>query len=83
MKKYQVIVHSNLDQLLDEIRHRTDPEYTKWTSREFVCRASAERYAFLANIASGRDCSIKEIDPDRYRSLRDRVAHIMGRLGAE
>lgn len=83
MKKYKVYVHPNLDQILEDIRHRADPEYTKWTSKEFICYAAAKRYAFLATLSSGRSCSIKLIDLDPTKSLVERVNHVMGRLGAE
>jgi hypothetical protein len=76
MLKYRVIVHANLDQLLDEIRNRMDPEYRKWTSRDFVCKASAERYAFLAGVASGRKCSVSEICDDQRNRLLTRLDRI-------
>ncbi len=78
MITYQVIVHANMDQLLMDIRNRLNKEYRRWPSREFICRAAALRYAFLANLSTGRECSIKTCDPDQYRSLRLRVEHILG-----
>lgn len=77
MIKYQVIVHANIDQILDEIRNRLNPEYQKWTSREFDTLEEANHYAMMARVASGQEVSIKEKDPDQYKSVRDRVAHIL------
>ena len=78
MKKYRVTIHSNMEQLLEEIRNRTNPEYTRWPTQDFYCRRSAEVYAFQASLATGRTCTIKAIDPNQYRSLRDRIEHQWG-----
>jgi hypothetical protein len=76
MKKYRVSVQRNMDQLLEQIRNRH--LLSQWPSREFDDKESAEMYAFEAGLATGITCVVKEIDPDQYSTLRDRVKHILG-----
>lgn len=78
MPKYQVIVHARLDQLLDDIRNRMNPAYQKWPRKEFMCRSSAERYAFLATMATGRNCSVSEINLAQQNRLITRLDKIFG-----
>jgi hypothetical protein len=75
MKKYRVVVPRNIDEILDHIRKKPKP--IEWPSQNFYCRRSAEYYAFLVAMATGKQCSVEEINADRYRRLREKIKHIL------
>lgn len=78
MVKYRVSVAWDIDDILAHIRDRTNPQKKLTSTQDFVCRASAEQYAFWLQLQTGRPATIKEIDPDRYATLRERVRVILG-----
>jgi hypothetical protein len=75
MKKYRVVVPRNIDEILDHIRK--NPQTTKWPSQNFYCQRSAEYYAFLVAMATGKQCLVEEVNADRYHRLRQQLKHIL------
>jgi len=75
MLKYRVTIHADMDQLLEDIRRRHDPEYPRnqYPSRDFDTLTEAEHYAFAAGLTTGRNTTVRNIQMDEDSSLLRRL----------
>jgi len=80
MLKYRVTIHADLDQILEDIRRRHDPDYPRnqYPSWDFDTLTEAEEYAFAAGLATGRNVSVRTIQMDEDSSLLQRLKNLWG-----
>ena len=78
MKKYRVSFKIDITEILTMIRQREQGDTNPWPITDFETYEEASMYAFNATLATGKPSTIREIDPDQYVSVRDKVRHILG-----